>query len=306
VGTLRFCAYEYQSRPFEELRSLWRRAEDVGFDAVWNCDTVVEPDHPLHPIFDGPATLSAMALETSRIRIGTLVTSQYFRHPVTMVKSAITIDHLSGGRLEIALGVGDPTAGATSMGISWSPMDAVERFREFVTLTTLLLGQEVTTFEGRFFRCVDAEMLPRSVQSPRPPIAIAAHGPKMLEIAAEMADSWSSWGGYGIETEDDLFRVTSDRSRSLDELCLRRGRDPTSIRRSLVCFPPLTPWESTGYFAEMVGRFAEIGIDEFVLYWPRHWRPDARFEDDVFGEVTSDVIPKLRGPAGDPRPNMRP
>jgi alkanesulfonate monooxygenase SsuD/methylene tetrahydromethanopterin reductase-like flavin-dependent oxidoreductase (luciferase family) len=223
-----------------------------------------------------------------------------------MVKSAITIDHLSGGRLEIALGVGDPTAGATSMGISWSPTDAVERFREFVTLTTLLLGQEVTTFEGRFFRCVDAEMLPRSVQSPRPPIAVGAHGPKMLEIAAEMADSWSSWGGYGIETEDDLFRVTSDRSQLLDELCLRRGRDPTSIRRSLVCFPPLTPWESTEYFAEMVGRFAEIGIDEFVLYWPRHWRPDAHFEDDVFGEVTSDVIPKLRGLAGDPRPNMRP
>jgi hypothetical protein len=60
VGPLRFCAYEYQARPFEELRSVWRRAEDVGFDTVWNCDTVVEPDHPLHPIFDGPATLSAM------------------------------------------------------------------------------------------------------------------------------------------------------------------------------------------------------------------------------------------------------
>jgi alkanesulfonate monooxygenase SsuD/methylene tetrahydromethanopterin reductase-like flavin-dependent oxidoreductase (luciferase family) len=294
VAGLRFCAYEYQSRSLEELRAVWRHAEDAGFDAIWNCDTVVEPDNSLHPIFDGPATLTAMALATSTIRIGTLVTSQYFRQPVTLVKSAITIDHLSNGRLELALGVGDPTAGAASMGISWSPADAVDRFREFVTLTVLLFDQEVTTFEGRFFRCLDAEMLPRSVQSPRPPIAVAAHGPKMLEIAAEMGDAWSSWGGYGIETEDDLFRVTSDRSARLSELCVEHGRDPASIRRSLVCFPPLTPWESPEYFADMVGRFAAVGIAEFVLYWPRHWRANAEHEDDVFAEVTTEVIPRLR------------
>jgi alkanesulfonate monooxygenase SsuD/methylene tetrahydromethanopterin reductase-like flavin-dependent oxidoreductase (luciferase family) len=81
---------------------------------VWNCDTVVEPDHPLQPIFDGPTTLAAMAMATSSIRIGTLVTSQYFRHPVTLVKAAITVDHLSGGRLELAPGVGDPCSGRSS------------------------------------------------------------------------------------------------------------------------------------------------------------------------------------------------
>jgi alkanesulfonate monooxygenase SsuD/methylene tetrahydromethanopterin reductase-like flavin-dependent oxidoreductase (luciferase family) len=294
VARLRFCAYDYQSRPFEELRSVWRRAEDAGFDVIWNCDTVVEPDHVFHPIFDGPATLAAMALATSTIRIGTLVTSQYFRHPVTLVKSAITIDHLSGGRLELALGAGDPTAGSRSRGISWSPAEAVARFREFVSLTASLFAEDVTTFEGRFFRCEEAEMLPKSLQTPRPPIAIAAHGPTMLAIAAEMADAWSSWGGYGIETEDELFRVTSDRSRRLDDLCTGLDRDPGSIRRSFVCFPPLTPWESTAYFADMVTRFAGVGIDEFVLYWPRHWRPDARHEIDVFEAVTNDLIPRLR------------
>jgi len=294
MSRLRFCAYQYQSLTLDELRRRWQRAEDVGFDVLWNCDTVVEPDQPRHPIFDGPGTLTAMALATSTVRIGTLVTSQYFRHPLTLVKAAITVDHLSSGRLEVALGVGDPSAGAAAVGASWSPAEGVERFREFVELTALLFANEVTTFDGRFFRCSEAEMLPRSVQSPRPPIAIAAHGPKMLEIAAEAADAWSSWGGYGVETEEDLLRVTARRSERLSELCLALGRDPSSIRRSLVCFPPLTPWESPTYFADMVGRFREVGIDEFVLYWPRNWRPEASHEDDVFEVVTDEVIPTLR------------
>jgi len=291
---LRFCAYQYQSIPFAQLRERWRRAEEVGFDVMWNCDTVVEPDHPRSPIFDGPATLSAMALATSTIRIGTLVTSLYFRHPLTFVKATITVDHLSEGRVEIALGVGDPSAGAAAVGASWTPAERVERFREFVQLTTLLFANEVTGFEGRFFRCDLAEMLPRALQSGRPPIAIAAHGPKMLEIAAESADAWSSWGGYGVETEDDFLEVTSIRSQRLSELCAAIGRDPGSIRRSLVCFQPLTPWESPGYFTDMVGRFREVGIDEFVLYWPRHWRPEAAHEDDVFQTVTHELIPEFR------------
>ncbi len=291
---LRFCAYQYQSVPFDDLRDRWRRAEELGFDVMWNCDTVVEPDHPRTPILDGPSTLTAMALATSTIRVGTLVTSQYFRHPVTLVKAAITVDHLSGGRLEVALGVGDPSAGAAAVGASWAPAEGVERFREFVQLTTQLFANAVTTFQGRFFNCSEAEMLPRAIQDPRPPIAIAAHGPKMLRIAAESADVWSSWGGYGIQTEDQFLAVTARRSRELTQLCAQIGRDPRSIRRSLVCFPPLTPWESTAYFTDMVQRFRDVGVDEFVLYWPRHWRPQATHEDDVFERVARELIPELR------------
>jgi alkanesulfonate monooxygenase SsuD/methylene tetrahydromethanopterin reductase-like flavin-dependent oxidoreductase (luciferase family) len=233
VPSLRFCAYEYQSIPFETLHDRLRRAEELGFDLFWNCDTVVEPDHPRTPMFDGPATLTAMAIASSTIRIGTLVTSQYFRHPVTLVKAAITVDHLSGGRLEVALGVGDPSAGSAAVGASLSPAEGVERFREFVQLTSLLFANEVTTFTGRFFNCREAEMLPRAVQDPRPNITIAAHGPKMLRIAAESADAWSSWGGYGVETEDDFLAVTAARSAELTRLCAERqgsGLRPTVAR----------------------------------------------------------------------------
>ena len=105
----------------------------------------------------------------------------------------------------------------------------------------------------------------------------------MLRIAARYADGWSSWGGYGVETEDDFFAITARRCTRFDDLCVENGRDPAGIRHSIVCFPPLTPWQSPQYFADMVGRFREIGIDEFVLYRPRAWRdgPFTLFAADV-------------------------
>lgn len=291
---IRFCAYQYQNIPLDQLEERWRRAEELGFDVLWNVDTVVDPDRSRATMFDGPATLAAMALRTERIRIGTLVTSLYFRSPVTASKSAATIDHLSNGRLEIALGVGDPSAGEGPAGVDWSAGERVRRFDEFVDLLDQLLTNEVTSFGGEFYRCTDAETVPPPVQRPRPPITVAAHGPKMLAIAAARADGWSSWGGYGILTDEEMLAVTRDRSVQLDELCATVGRDPNTMRRSLCVFPPLTPWESVAYFRDMVGRFTEIGIDEFVLYWPRTWR-DTAHEDRVFEHVCADVLPALRG-----------
>ena len=296
MAGLRFCAYQYQHLPLDVLRGRWRDAERSGFDVLWNCDTVVEPDRPLHMMFDGPATLTMMAAETSRIRVGTLVTSLYFRQPVPFAKASVTVDHLSGGRVELALGVGDPSAGAKAGGLDWPAGERVARFREFVELVGLLLRQEVTTYHGQFYRCQDAETVPLPVQQPRPPVTIAAHGPRMLRIAAEHGDAWSSWGGYDVATEEAFYAVTADRSHRFDDLCAAADRDPASIRHSLVCFPPLTPWQSAEYFRDMVGRFREIGIDEFVLYWPQTWGA-APGEQAVFEEVTATVMPRLRGGA---------
>ena len=294
MGGVRFCAYFYQHAPLAQLGKRWRRADKLGFDVLWNVDTVVEPDRPRHMMFDGPTTLAVMAMQTSNARIGTLVSSLYFRSPVTLAKATTTLDHLSGGRIEVALGVGDPSAGEGASGVAWSAGERVARFSEFLELTDMLLQQEVTTYEGRFYACTEAETIPLPLQRPRPPITVAAHGPKMLRIAARYADGWSSWGGYEIETEDDFYRVTRDRSSRFDDLCTDVGRDPRAIRHSLVCFPPLTPWESVEYFRDMVGRFGDVGIDEFVLYWPRHWRDHADHEDAVFEEICRDVIPALR------------
>jgi alkanesulfonate monooxygenase SsuD/methylene tetrahydromethanopterin reductase-like flavin-dependent oxidoreductase (luciferase family) len=167
----------------------WRRAEEAGFDVVWNVDTAAEPDHPRMTMFEATTTLAAMALATSTIRVGTLVTSPYLRNPVMAAKTAMTQDHLSGGRLEVALGTGDPSVRPEAAGVPlWTPGEQVARFREFVELIDRLLHSEVTTYEGRYYRCLDAEMIPGPVQLPRPPITIAAHGPRMLRIAAERGD----------------------------------------------------------------------------------------------------------------------
>jgi alkanesulfonate monooxygenase SsuD/methylene tetrahydromethanopterin reductase-like flavin-dependent oxidoreductase (luciferase family) len=291
---IRFCAYQYQNLPLRELERRWLRAEELGFDVLWNVDTVVDPDRPHSTMFDGPATLTSMALATERIRVGTLVTSLYFRSPVTAAKAAVTVDHLSGGRIEIALGVGDPSAGEGAAGVTWTAGERVRRFDEFVDLFDRLLTNEVTSFEGEFYRCTDAETVPLPLQRPRPPITVAAHGPKMLEIAARRADAWSSWGGYDLETEEQMFAVTRERSLRLDDLCVAASRNPAAIRRSLCVFPPLTPWESVEYFRDLVGRYGRIGIDEYVLYWPRAWR-DVPHEERVFEQVCAEVLPALRG-----------
>jgi alkanesulfonate monooxygenase SsuD/methylene tetrahydromethanopterin reductase-like flavin-dependent oxidoreductase (luciferase family) len=293
MTAVRFCAYQYQHLPIEELRRRWALAERLGFDALWNADTVVEPDRPRHVMFDGPATLTLMASHTTRIRVGTLVSSLYFRHPVTLAKAATTVDHLSGGRLELAVGVGDPSAGAAAVGVDWSAGESVSRFAEFVELLDMLLRQETTDYSGRFYRCVGAETIPLPVQRPRPPITIAAHGPRMLRVAAKYADGWSSFGGYGVDTEDDFYRVTEERSKRFDDLCAEVDRDPRTIRHSIVCFPPLTPWESVDYFVDMVGRFTAIGIDEFVLYLPESWRPKPS-EWVVMEDVAASQMPTLR------------
>ena len=299
---VRFCAYQYQHLPLDELRRRWLLAERLDFDVLWNCDTVVEPDRPHHVMFDGPATLTLMASETSRIRVGTLVSSLYFRHPVTLAKAATAIDHVSAGRLEIAVGVGDPSAGAAAIGVDWSAGESVSRFAEFLELLDLLLRQETTDYSGRFYRCAAAETIPLPVQSPRPPITVAAHGPRMLRLAAKYADGWNSFGGSDVETEDDFYRVTAERAERFDDFCVEFDREPRAIRHSVVCYPPLTPWESAEYFLDMVGRFRAIGMDEFVLYLPESWRAKPA-EWDVFELVATTLMPGLRGatePAGQP------
>ena len=294
MPTIRFCVYQYQHLPFDQLFERWERAEGLGFDVIWNVDTVVEPDRPRATLFDGPTTLAAMALRTSKIRIGTLVTSLFFRSPVLAARAAIAVDHLSAGRVEVALGAGDPTAGPAAAGVRpGSPAEQVARFREFVELIDRLLRTDVTTYAGRFFWCEEAETIPGPVQRPRPPLTVAAHGPRMLRVAADFADAWSSWGGYGIETGEQFLSVTRERAARFDDLCVERGRDPGTIRHSLVCFPPLTPWESVEYFRDMVGMFGAIGIDEFVLYWPQSWR-EAPHEDSVFERVALAVMNEIR------------
>jgi F420-dependent oxidoreductase-like protein len=272
-----------QNQPWETLAQRWRLFEELGFDSVWDCDHFQQPSRPQGPYFEGWTLLAALAAETSRIRIGVLVTSNTFRHPALLAKEAVTVDHVSGGRLEIGIGAGWYVPEHEAFGLDFPPpAELVARFREAVEVVDLLLRQDVTTYEGQYYQLKNAPFRPGPVQKPRPPLTLGAHGPKMLRIVAEYGDRWNSHGSV---------EEMRQRNAILDEHCAAIGRDPAAIIRSLYGWStllPTDPWQSVEAFQHVVGSYREIGIAEFIIDAPR---------DDqlaVLERVAADVIPGLR------------
>ena len=146
-----------------------------------------------------------------------------------------------------------------------------------------LLRNEVVTYAGQYYQLHDASFLPGPIQRPRPPLTLGAHGPRMLGIVARHADAWNSFG-----TLDEM----RERNAILDDHCAKIGRDPGTIRRSLygwAAMLPYDPWESVEAFQEVIGRYREVGVDEFIIDQP----PVEQFE--VVERVAAEVLPKLRG-----------
>jgi alkanesulfonate monooxygenase SsuD/methylene tetrahydromethanopterin reductase-like flavin-dependent oxidoreductase (luciferase family) len=227
--------------------------------------------------------LAGLAAVTERIRIGVLVSSNTFRHPSLLAKQALTVDHISNGRLDIGFGAGWYEPEHPMFGLElWAPAERVTRFEEAVQLLDGWLRNEVTTFDGSFYRLKDAPTRPPPVQQPRPPLVLAGHRPRMLRIIARYADTFNSFG-----TVEEM-RERNDR---LDAECARIGRDPTTIVRSLygwAAMMPSDPWQSLEAFHEMVGRYAESGVNEFLIDQPR---PE---QQAVLERVASEVLPSMR------------
>ena len=257
-----------QSLPYRTLVERWQYYEELGFDSIWDCDHFNRPSNPSDPYFEGWTLLAALAAETDRIRVGVLVASNTFRHPALVAQQAITIDHISGGRLELGLGAGWFETEHEQFGIPLEdPPIRVAKFKEAVEVIDSLVRGRTTTYEGRYYRLRDAQLRPPPLQSPRPPLTLGAHRPRMLRICAEFADRWNSHGTVGEMAE---------RNRLLDEACLEIGRDPSEITRSLYAWiPSLTsvgmpdPWTGPDAFAEVVGSYAEVGVNEFIFDQPR-------------------------------------
>ncbi len=282
----RFGIVRNQNLPWETLVRHVRAFETLGFDSVWNCDHFQRPSLPDDPYLEGWTSLAPLAALTSRVRLGTLVTSNTFRHPSLLAKQAVTVDHVSNGRLELGLGTGWFAPEHDRFGLPFPPpAELVGRFEEAVELIDLLLRQDVTTYEGRYYRVREAPFRPAPVQRPRPPLTLGAHGPKMLGVVARFADRWNS---YGSETE------IRDRNAILDERCAAIGRDPGAIIRPLYGWTlklGTDPWASPDAFADVVGRYREVGITEFLMEAPH----EEQFP--VMERVATDLIPKLRAEA---------
>lgn len=292
---LRFGVLTSPSVRWEQMVERWQTIEALGFDSVWLPDHFVDLRQPRTPRFEAWTLLPALATQTTRIRIGTLVSAIPFRNPAFLARQALTVDHLSQGRLELGLGTGasgEIDASYAMTGIDdWSLPERVARFQEVVEIVDQLLCNEVSSYQGQYYRLQDTAMQPRPVQEPRPPITIAAHGPKMLKIAARHADSWSSMGGFNLSPEE-LLAVTCQRNETLDEYCAEAGRDRSTLRRSLLLWPPIREmvYQSVDAFTDIVGPYIEGGINEFVLAYPSK---DEQLP--IFERIASEGIPKLRG-----------
>ena len=267
----RFGILTFQSGPFAEIVAQWRAAESVGFDVAYVVDTMSLPGLV---DYEAWTTLAALARETSRIRIGTLVTILPFRHPALLAAQAITLDHLSAGRLELGIGAGGEAGDMASVGLDpWPVGELVDRLEDQVRLLDGLMRGERIVARSRFYGATDLQ-LAVPVQRPRPPLIVAAQGPRTIAIAARLADGWSSLGGQPVRPAATIpleaaAKRTKEQNAMLDAACEAIGRDPRSVRRSVLTFrTERDPLSSLDAFDEFTGVYREAGIEEFIFNWP--------------------------------------
>jgi F420-dependent oxidoreductase-like protein len=299
-----------QNLPFPTLVERWHLIEALGFDSIWDFDHYNQPSRPDGPYFEAWTLLAGLAVHTRRVRIGVLVSSNTFRHPALLAKQAITLDHMSQGRLDVGMGAGWFVAEHDAYGLEFLPPgERVSRFKEAVEVVDRLLRQDKTTYAGRHYRLTDAVCLPRPIQAPRPPLMLAGHGPRMLRIIAERGDLWNSYG-----TPEEI----RERNAILDAACQAIGRDPATLVRSLYGWAtqtpqaswaderaggwaaglarggrrlPADPWASPQACVDFIETYREVGIDHFVIDAPR------ADQLETMERFAADLLPHLR-PAG--------
>jgi alkanesulfonate monooxygenase SsuD/methylene tetrahydromethanopterin reductase-like flavin-dependent oxidoreductase (luciferase family) len=260
----------------------WRLYEELGFDSVWDFDHFIQPSQPEAPFYDGWTLLSALAASTRRIRMGVLVTCNTFRHPSLLAKIAVTVDHVSHGRLDLGLGAGYYEPEHRMFGLDFPPTgELVSRFGETVELLDLLLRNDVTTWTGRHYHVDGARFRPGPVQRPRPPFVIGAKKKRMLRICAIHGDVWNA----GVSSAPEVGEL----GEMLAEECIAVGRDPGQIRRSVYYMTSRLepdPWSSMDAFEEVLGRYREMGVDEFIV------DPARSDQSHVLERVAGDLLVK--------------
>jgi alkanesulfonate monooxygenase SsuD/methylene tetrahydromethanopterin reductase-like flavin-dependent oxidoreductase (luciferase family) len=281
-------------------RSSWTRAEQLGFHTAYTYDHLSWRTFRDGPWFGAVPTLTAAASVTDRIRLGTLVTSPNFRHPVTLAKELISLDDISGGRITLGIGAGGTGFDATALGQEpWSPRERADRFAEFVPLLDRLLTEDSVTHEGTYYSAVEARTIPGCVQRPRLPFAVAATGPRGLRLAARYGQAWVTTGDpklFENGTPEQSVQALRGQTEKLAAACAEAGRDVAELDKILLTgFTPDRdrPLTSLDAFVDFAGRHRELGFTEIVIHWPI---PDSEFAADekVFEQIATEAPAQLR------------
>ncbi|MGW2057215.1 LLM class flavin-dependent oxidoreductase [Streptomyces sp. NPDC001840] len=279
-------------------RDEWLRAERLGFHAAYTYDHLSWRTFRDGPWFGAVPTLTAAAAVTERLRLGTLVTSPNFRHPVTLAKDLLTLDDVSGGRITLGIGAGGTGFDATVLGQeAWTARERADRFAEFVPLLDRLLTEDSVTYDGTFYSAVEARGIPGCVQRPRLPFVVAATGPRGLRLAAQYGQAWVTTGDpklFETGTPEQSREAIRGQIERLGKVCAEIGREvPEKIL--LTGFTPDRdgPMRSLDEFVDFAGRHMELGIDEIVVHAPI---PDSVFAADqrVFERIATEAPAQLR------------
>ncbi|THA29989.1 LLM class flavin-dependent oxidoreductase [Streptomyces sp. A1277] len=281
-------------------REKWQRAEELGFHAAYTYDHLSWRSFRDGPWFGALPTLTAAATATDRLRLGTLVTSPNFRHPVTLAKELISLDDISGGRITLGIGAGGNGFDATALGQeAWTPKERADRFGEFVPLLDRLLTEGAVSQKGDFYTAEEARNIPGCVQRPRLPFAVAATGPRGLKLAARHGRAWVTTGDpklYEEGTPEQSVAALRAQVEKLGKACAESGRDVAELDKILLHgFTPdrNAPLASVDAFVDFAGRHRELGFTEIVVHWPI---PDSDFAADqtVFEAIATEAIAQLR------------
>jgi F420-dependent oxidoreductase-like protein len=281
MTSLRYGLKLSQNATIEQYRAVWRIADEAGFDHCWCMDhfaTLGARDDG--PIFEAWTLLAAMAAATSRTRIGCAVTGNTYRHPAVLAKAAVTIDHLSGGRLEFGIGAGWAENEHTMLGLPFGTAgDRADRLEEACQVIRSLWTQARASFAGQHYQLTGAVAEPKPVQQPHPPIWIGGAGRRRtLRIAAQHASVWNAPGG----SPEDVTEL----SGVLDRHCAEVGRDPSEIRRSVQVRMPAAPDE----LLALAAAYAAVGVNDLLLVL--HAADPA-----AQAEQAGELLPRLRAEA---------
>ncbi len=273
---MKFSFWPQPTQSFETVKQLANHVENSGWDGLWLADHFMpNADDTSAPWPEAWTTLAAIAATVPRIRLGTLVTGNTYRHPAVLAKMAATVDHISGGRVVLGLGSGWQENEHEKYGIPFHTVNGrLARLEEACQVIKQLFNDESANFDGKFYTLKDAPLEPKPVQKPLP-LLIGGGGEKVtLRITAQYADEWNVWGD--VATLKQKMSV-------LDQHCADLGRDPASIKRTAVALLILTddaafakkmresddkPPKIAGSVSELrdiVAGYQDIGVDELII-----------------------------------------
>jgi F420-dependent oxidoreductase-like protein len=264
---------------WDEILERTRFAEEAGFDGAWVFDhfTALYAD-PNGPCLEGWTLLAALAASTSRIRLGTMVTGMTHRLPSILATEVVTVDHISGGRVECAVGAAWNVEEHSELGIPFPHVgERMDRLEEGLQVLKLLMSGERVSFAGEHYRLSEALYRPRPIQRPHPPIWVGGTGrERLLPIAGRCADVWHGWA----DTPEELAEMNA----IVDRAAEAAGRDPADVLRA----SSLSISEPWGEVDRAYTWMREGGVSYLHVEWPSEGR--ARLED-----LVADVLPRLEG-----------